>query len=106
MEKVETYVDKSFVLRAFQTVFSYFSPLTLIAAALIAIWIHNYNSKRSRMVKLINKIPGPPALPFIGESTASARACGSLKLKYFIAGNAIEINVEHDGKAIFIFGLV
>lgn len=64
MEKVE----KSFVLRLFQTVFTYFSPLTLIITALIAIWIHKYNSKRSRMVKLINKIPGPPALPFIGES--------------------------------------
>jgi hypothetical protein len=32
------------------------------------------------MISLINRIPGPPSLPFIG--------------------NAIEINVEHDGRFI------
>ncbi|KAJ6637287.1 Cytochrome P450 4c3, partial [Pseudolycoriella hygida] len=35
-----------------------------------------YSRRRSRMVKLINKIPGPPALPFIG--------------------NTVECNVDHD----------
>lgn len=67
LEKVENYVDSSFILRNLQIVFNYFSPLTLIVTTLITIWIVNYNRKRARMVNLIEKIPGPPALPFIGE---------------------------------------
>lgn len=64
MEKMENY---SFMLRPFQMVFTYFSPITLIVMALCTMWIINYNRKRARMVRLIDKIPGPPALPFIGE---------------------------------------
>lgn len=67
IEKVENYADSSFLLRLSQTVFTYFSPITLVCVALLTIWIINYNKKRSRMVRLIEKIPGPPALPFVGE---------------------------------------
>lgn len=67
MERVENYVENSFILRLCQKVFTYFSPLTIIFTTLIAIWIINYNRKRARMVRLIEKIPGPPALPFIGK---------------------------------------
>lgn len=67
MEKSENYVDYRFILRLFQTVFTFFSPVTLVCTTLLTIWILNYNKKRSRMVNLIEKIPGPPALPFIGE---------------------------------------
>ena len=48
--------------------------LVLVFSLVIICWYHR---NRSRMVSLINRIPGPPSLPFIG--------------------NAIEINVEHDG---------
>lgn len=67
LEKVENFVDSRLVLRVFQKVFTYFSPITLIFTTLLTIWIINYNRKRARMVRLIEKIPGPPALPFIGE---------------------------------------
>lgn len=67
LEKVENFVDSRFVLRVFQKVFTYFSPITLIFTTLLTMWIINYNRKRARMVRLIDKIPGPPALPFIGE---------------------------------------
>ena len=69
MEKVENYVENSLILRLCQKVFTYFSPLTIIFATIITIWVLNYNRKRARMVRLIEKIPGPPALPFIGETT-------------------------------------
>ena len=67
LEKVENYVDSRAVLRVLQKVFTYFSPITLIFTTLITMWIINYNRKRARMVHLIEKIPGPPALPFIGK---------------------------------------
>lgn len=68
MEKVENYVDNSLIVRFFQKLFAYFSPVTLLVVTFITLWIVNYNRKRARMVRLIEKIPGPPALPFIGES--------------------------------------
>lgn len=78
MEKVESYVDRSFILRQFQKLFTYFSPVTLIIITLVTAWIVNYNRKRARMVNLIEKIPGPPALPFVGESIVTAQhSCGS-----------------------------
>jgi cytochrome P450 family 4 len=67
IEKVENFVDSRFILQIFQKVFTYFSPITLIFTTLVTMWIVNYNRKRARMVRLIDKIPGPPALPFIGE---------------------------------------
>lgn len=57
---------------------TYFSPVTILFSLILTGIIVVYNSKRSRMVKLINKIPGPPALPFIG--------------------NTVECNVDHDGE--------
>lgn len=81
MEKIESYVENSFILRLCQKVFTYFSPLTIIFTTLISVWIHNYNRKRARMVRLIEKIPGPPALPFVGES--SLTSCGSPIMKIF-----------------------
>ena len=71
IEKVENYMDRSLILRYFQIVFTYFSPLTLILTSVLTIWLLNYNRKRSRLVRLIEKIPGPPALPFIGLSNFS-----------------------------------
>jgi hypothetical protein len=53
------------------------SPLVLVLVLLVVLC--RYLRSRSRMVRLINRIPGPPYLPIIG--------------------NAIEMNVEHDGMA-------
>jgi len=52
------------------------NPVVLVLVFVLVIMCR-YHRNRTRMVSLINRIPGPPTLPFIG--------------------NAIEINVEHDG---------
>lgn len=62
---------------------TYFSPVTILFSIILTGIFVVYNSKRSRMVKLINKIPGPPALPFIG--------------------NTVECNVDHDGEKQFFY---
>lgn len=51
------------------------NPVVLVLAFVLVIMCR-YHRNRTRMVSLINRIPGPPSLPFFG--------------------NAIEINVEHD----------
>ncbi|CRL07638.1 CLUMA_CG020602, isoform A [Clunio marinus] len=75
-ENVESYVQSSLVVQFFQMIFTRFSPLTVLLTTTVTIWLINYNRRRSRLVRLIEKVPGPPALPFVG--------------------NAIEINVEPD----------
>jgi hypothetical protein len=51
------------------------SPLVL--AVVLSMVLYRHLRGRASAVRLINKIPGPPYLPIIG--------------------NAIELNVEHDG---------
>jgi cytochrome P450 family 4 len=68
---MESYMENSFILRQFQAVFNYFSPVTIIVTTVVTVWIINYNWKRARLVRLIEKIPGPPALPFFGESQST-----------------------------------
>lgn len=55
-----------------------FSPITIIILTTIIGLIFIRNRRRSRVVKLIEKIPGPLSLPLIG--------------------NTLESNVDHDGK--------
>ena len=55
-----------------------FSPITILFTITLIVFVIVYNRRRSRMVNLIEKIPGPAALPIIG--------------------NAVEMNVDHDGK--------
>lgn len=66
IEKV-AYIDHSLIMRYYEKIFFSISPVTLAVVIMIVSWIINYNRKRARMVRLINKIPGPPALPLIGE---------------------------------------
>ncbi|XP_071439899.1 cytochrome P450 4c3 [Hetaerina americana] len=56
------------------TLITMFITITLACAA--ALFIFRYKRRRARLVELVDKIPGPPALPIIG--------------------NTLEINVEHD----------
>lgn len=67
MEVLENYVSQSVILRAVQKVLTYFSPVTIICLIVVSSWIYNYQKKHARMVNLVNKIPGPPSLPLIGE---------------------------------------
>lgn len=55
-----------------------YSPVTIILVGAVTLFLVIYNKRRARMVQLIEKIPGPAAMPFIG--------------------NSIEMNVDHDGK--------
>ena len=59
-----------------------YSPITVFLTAAVVIFLVIYNKRRARLVKLIEKIPGPASLPFLG--------------------NAIEMNVDHDGKYYII----
>lgn len=70
-------VGKSVILSRMYQCVSYFSPITLAIYAILLTVVILYQKKRARLVKLINKIPGPPTLPLVG--------------------NTIEINVDHDG---------
>lgn len=56
---------------------NYVSPITILLVAAVSTFIYMFNRRRSHMVRLMAKIPGPPALPIIG--------------------NTIESNVDHDG---------
>lgn len=76
--KMSVLIGKSVILSRIVQCVSFFSPLTLALYTILASIIILYQKKRARLVKLIEKIPGPPSLP--------------------ILGNTIEINVDHDGK--------
>jgi hypothetical protein len=52
------------------------NPVVLVLV-FVLVFICQYHKNRTRMISLINRIPGPPSLPFIG--------------------NAIEINVDNEG---------
>ncbi|PSN42807.1 Cytochrome P450 4c3 [Blattella germanica] len=53
-----------------------FSPIVLIVLTGFLIVLYRHYRKRARLIRLIERIPGPPSLPLIG--------------------NTIEVNVEHD----------
>ena len=76
VSKDQLNLRQSFFLGCEMLGLSLLNPVVLVLVFVLVI-ICRYNRKRSRMVSLINRIPGPPSLPIIG--------------------NAIEINVEHDG---------
>lgn len=69
---------ESILLSKAAQIISGYSPVTIFLLAAISIFVVVYNKRRARLVKYIEKIPGPAALPFLG--------------------NAIEMNVDHDGR--------
>lgn len=75
---MEAILTKSMIFRSSAKCFTYFSPITLLLFGLFAYFIIKFNKKRARLVKYIDKLPGPAALPLIG--------------------NNIEVNVDHDGQ--------
>lgn len=75
---MDNILSQSVVLNKTVKMFSYYSPLTVFLIVSVLLFVVMFNRKRARMVKLIEKIPGPAALP--------------------ILGNAIEMNVDHDGE--------
>lgn len=70
-------LGKSVILTRVVKCISYFSPITVALYAILAAIVIFYQKKRARLVRMIEKIPGPASLPIIG--------------------NTIEINVDHDG---------
>lgn len=59
--------DNGLLSRFSEKFFTYLSPVTFAVIVMLISWIYSYNKRRARMVKLINKIPGPPSLPLIGK---------------------------------------
>lgn len=66
MEVLDRYISQSFILRTIQKVLTCFSPVTLICLLAGASWIYSYQKRHARLARLVDKIPGPRALPFIG----------------------------------------
>lgn len=75
---ITTLMAESVLLSKTVKFISGYSPVTVFLTAAVIIFLVIYNKRRARLVKLIEKIPGPASLPFLG--------------------NAIEMNVDHDGK--------
>lgn len=75
---MDSVFKKSVILSNSVKYLTCFSPITIILFTFLFTIIVVYNKRRARLIKLIERIPGPPALPIIG--------------------NAIEINVDHDGE--------
>ncbi|KAL5287924.1 CYP4V2 family protein [Megaselia abdita] len=82
---MDNILSQSVVLNKTVKMFSYYSPLTVFLIFSVVLFIVIFNRKRARMVKLIEKIPGPAALP--------------------ILGNSIEMNVDHDELFMRMTGL-
>lgn len=105
MEVLDRYVSQSVILRTSRKLFTYFSPVTLICLLVVCSWIYNYRKKHARMAKLVNKIPGPTSLPFIGKMRLKIEIrdyvedLSNVYSKNLVRlGNAIEMNVDHDGE--------
>lgn len=75
---ISSLVAESFLLSKTVKYISGYSPVTVFLTAALVIFVVVYNRRRSRLVKLIEKIPGPQAMPLLG--------------------NAVEMSVDHDGK--------
>ncbi|XP_058443129.1 cytochrome P450 4c3-like [Malaya genurostris] len=69
-------LKSSWVLSKMFKLLTYFSPITLILTTMIVGAVYVYNKRRARLVKLIEKIPGPASMPLLG--------------------NSLHINVDHD----------
>lgn len=75
---ISSLMAESFLLSKTVKYISGYSPITVFLVAAIAIITVLYNRRRARLVRLIEKIPGPKAMPLLG--------------------NAVEMSVDHDGK--------
>ncbi|XP_043651942.1 cytochrome P450 4c3 [Drosophila teissieri] len=73
---ISSLMAESILLSKVGQVIAGYSPITVFLLGSILIFLVVYNKRRSRLVKYIEKIPGPAAMPFLG--------------------NAIEMNVDHD----------
>ena len=75
---MESYIQKSLILSKTAKVVTYFSPLTIILFTVFVVSYAIWKRKRARLVECLDKLPGPATTPLIG--------------------NALEINVQHDGE--------
>ncbi|XP_023297259.2 cytochrome P450 4c3 [Lucilia cuprina] len=73
---ITTLMAESVLLSKTVKFISGYSPITVFLTAAVIIFLVIYNKRRARLVRLIEKIPGPASMPFLG--------------------NAIEMNVDHD----------
>jgi len=58
---------KSVILLRILSLFTYFSPVTTILLVLLTVYYIAFKLRRRRLEELIEKVPGPTALPIIGN---------------------------------------
>lgn len=58
---------KSVILLRFLSLFTYFSPVTTVLLVLLTVYIVAFKWRRRRLEELIEKVPGPTAMPIIGN---------------------------------------
>lgn len=58
---------KSVILLRFLSIFTYFSPVTTVLLILLTVYYVAFKLRRRRLEYLIEKVPGPTALPIIGN---------------------------------------
>lgn len=68
---------RSYLISKAAALLTYFSPSTLILFTVFVAYLVLFKSRRNRLEELMAKIPGPTALPIIG--------------------NTLEINIGYDG---------
>jgi len=68
---VTSLMAESILLSKVGQVISGYSPITVLLIGSLVLFLVVYNKRRSRLVKYIEKIPGPAAMPFLGKFVVS-----------------------------------
>lgn len=73
---------KSVLLTRLSSILTYFSPITSLFIVVAVVYYVSFKLRRQRLEQLMAKIPGPVALPIIG--------------------NTLEINIGYDGNGLCV----
>lgn len=75
---------KSVILQCILSLFTYFSPVTTILLVVLAVYYIAFKLRRRRLEELIEKVPGPTALPLIGNVLEISTGFDGKELQQFV----------------------